>query len=122
MKKILIVDDQREVRELVEATLNIGDYHIFKASDGEGALAIAQEAHPDLIILDIMMPGGMDGYEVCRRLKSDPETANCRVVMLTARGEEADRQKGAEVGADDYFVKPFSPLELLNKVEEILGE
>jgi len=122
MKKILIVDDQLEVRELVEVTLNIGDYRIFKAADGKSALEIARDAKPDLVILDVMMPGNIDGYEVCRRLKSDPTTASSRIVMLTARGRDADRDQGKEVGADDYFVKPFSPLELLNKVEEILGE
>jgi DNA-binding response OmpR family regulator len=122
MKKILVVDDQLEVRELVEATLNIGDYEIHKAGDGESALKMAAETHPDLIILDVMMPGSIDGYEVCRRLRANPETATSSIVMLTARGQEADRQKGKEVGADDYFAKPFSPLELLNKVEEMLGE
>jgi len=122
MKKILVVDDQLEVRELVEATLNIGDYEIHKAGDGESALKMAAKTHPDLIILDVMMPGSIDGYEVCRRLRANPETATSSIVMLTARGQEADRQKGKEVGADDYFAKPFSPLELLNKVEEMLGE
>ena len=122
MKKILIVDDQREVRELVEVTLNIGSYEIHKAADGESALRIASEVRPDLIILDVMMPGGMDGYEVCRRLRSNPETSGSSILMLTARGQEGDRQKGKDAGADDYFAKPFSPLELLNKVEAILGE
>lgn len=122
MKTILIVDDQLEVRELVEMTLNVGNYRIFKAADGKSALETAQSVHPDLIILDIMMPGGVDGYEVCRRLKHNPATADCHVMMLTSRGQKADRAKGKEVGADDYFAKPFSPLELLNKVEEVLGE
>jgi DNA-binding response OmpR family regulator len=122
MKKILIVDDQLEVRELVEVTLNIGSYEIYKAASGESALQIAGEVRPDLIILDVTMPGGIDGYEVCRRLRSNPATRDSSIVMLTARGQEDDRQRGKEAGADDYFAKPFSPLELLNKVEEVLGE
>nr|HID59846.1 response regulator [Desulfobacterales bacterium] len=121
MKKILIVDDQKEVRDLVEVTLRVGDYQVFKAKSGEEALEIVKAEKPDLIIMDIMMPGGIDGLEATRILKGDPQTKDCRVIMLTAKGQEADKEKGFEAGADEYFVKPFSPLELIKKVEDILG-
>ncbi|MBW2605872.1 MAG: response regulator [Deltaproteobacteria bacterium] len=122
MKKILIVDDQREVRRLVEMTLRVEDYQVLQAESGEKAIEIAKAEKPELIIMDIMMPGGMDGLEATRILKNDPETKDCTIVMLTAKGQQADREVGLEVGADDYFSKPFSPLELIKKVEEILGE
>ena len=121
MKKILIVDDRLEVRELVEVTLRVKDYSILQASSGEAALETVKAEKPDLILMDIMMPGGMDGLEVTRIIKNDPETKDCTVIMLTAKGQQADREKGLEAGADDYFVKPFSPLDLIRKVEEVLG-
>lgn len=122
MKKILIVDDQSEVRELVEVTLRIGPYEILQASSGDEALTITRSERPDLVLLDVMMPNSsVDGFDVCRQIKSDPATRNISVVMITARGQEADLEIGKQAGADDYFTKPFSPLELMNKVEEILG-
>jgi two-component system, OmpR family, phosphate regulon response regulator PhoB len=122
MKKILIVDDQPAVRELVSVTLEIGPYLIRTAENGDQAVAIAREELPDLMLLDVQMPGGtLDGLEVCRILKNARETRNIFIIMLTAKGQEWDKQAGHEVGADDYFVKPFSPLELMNKVEEVLG-
>jgi len=123
MKKILIVDDQQEVRELLEVTLQIGEYTILHAGTGPEALEIASAEHPDLIFLDIMMPeGGMDGYDVCRKLKSDSLTSDIKIVMLTAKGQKSDRVRGVEAGADDYFTKPFSPLALMTKVDTILGD
>jgi len=121
MKKILIVDDQLEVRELVEATLRVVNYRIFQAKSGEEAIEIARAEKPKLIIMDIMMPGGMDGLKATQVLKNDPETKDCTIVMLTAKGQQADREKGLAAGADDYFSKPFSPLELIRKVEELIG-
>jgi len=121
MKKILIVDDQPTVRELVSVTLEIGPYHILTAENGDQALALAQAEIPDLILLDIQMPGGkLDGLEVCRQLKNADATKGIYIIMLTAKGQDWDKQIGHDVGADDYFVKPFSPLELINKVEDIL--
>ena len=120
MKKILIVDDRLEVRELVEVTLRSDDYQVLQAESGEKAIKIARAEKPDLIIMDIMMPGGMDGLEATRILKNDPETKGSTIIMLTAKGQEADRKKGFEAGVNDYFVKPFSPLELIKKVEEVL--
>ncbi len=121
MKKILLVDDEVEVRDLVEVTLRSGDYRISQAESGEKAIEIARAEKPDLIIMDIMMPGGMDGLEATRILKNDPETKGSTIIMLTAKGQEVDRKKGFEVGANDYFAKPFSPLDLIKKVDKFLG-
>ena len=121
MKKILIVDDQKEIRRLVDITLKVEDYQILQAENGKQAIEIVKAEKPDLIIMDIMMPGGIDGLEATRILKNDPETRECPVIMLTAKGQQADREKGFEAGADDYFAKPFSPLALIKKVAEILG-
>jgi CheY-like chemotaxis protein len=121
MEKILIVDDQLEVRELVEVTLRVGNYQIMQAQSGEEAIEIVRAEKPSLIIMDIMMPGGMDGLEATRILKNDPETKDCKIILLTAKGQQIDIEKGFAAGADDYFIKPFSPLELIKKVEEILG-
>lgn len=121
MKKILIVDDQMEIRELVEITLQANEYRIFKAQSGEKGIEIARAQKPDLIIMDVMMPGGIDGFETTRILKNDPETKKCCIIMLTAKGQQADIDQGYAAGADDYFKKPFSPLELINKVEDVLG-
>jgi len=122
MKKILIVDDQLEVRELVQVTLEIGDYQILAAENGQQALEVAQAERPDIILLDIMMPGSnVDGLEVCRRLKNDPEMAHTTIVMLSAKGQESDIEAGRAAGADDYFTKPFSPIALIEKVEEAMS-
>jgi len=121
MKKILIVDDQLEVRELVEVTLRSDAYHVLQAENGKQAVETARKEQPDLIIMDIMMPG-MDGIEATRTIKSEDITKDCTVVILTAKGQDKDKQAGLAAGAADYFVKPFSPLELINKVEELLGE
>ena len=123
MKKILIVDDQIEVRELVQVTLEIGDYQILSAENGQQAVIIAQAEHPDIILMDIMMPGSeVDGLEACRQLKSDPATSDITIVMLSAKGQESDLDAGNAAGADDYFTKPFSPIALIEKVEEVMGE
>jgi CheY-like chemotaxis protein len=123
MKKILIVDDQQEVRELVEVTLRIGDYKILQAEDGPEALKIARAEMPDMILLDVMMPkGGMDGFEVCETLKNNPQTSGITIVMLTAKGQDVDKARGKRAGANEYFTKPFSPLALMNKVDEVLSD
>ncbi len=122
MKKILIVDDQAKIRELVHVTIRIGDYQILEAASGDEALEVAREHQPDLIFLDVMMPNSsIDGFETCRILKSDERTKYAHILMLTALDKEEDLRRGNEAGADGYFTKPFSPLELMNKVEEILG-
>ena len=121
MKKILIVDDQLEVRELVDVTLRSGDFQVFHAENGEEAIQVARAEKPELIIMDVMMPGAVDGLEATRILKNDPETKHIIIIMLTAKSQDEDIKLGVEAGANDYFVKPFSPLELIKKVEELLG-
>ena len=120
MKKILIADDKPEVVELVRVTLEREDYEIVDASNGKEALKKARLEKPDLILLDIVMPK-MDGFEVCRKLKKDPEIKDIPILMLTAKGQEGDKKRGREVGASDYITKPFSPSALLIKIEEILA-
>lgn len=120
MKKILVVDDQESIRDLVSATLEDERYAIYTAADGEEALRLSFKVHPDVILLDIAMPG-MNGFEVCRALKSNPLTSSIHVIMLTGHDQAEDRLKGNEAGADDYFTKPFSPLTLIKKIEEVLG-
>ena len=121
MKKILIVDDDAGIRELVDMTLRSDDYQIFQAENGEQAIELASAENPDLIIMDIMMPGDIDGFEATSIIKNDPETKYSAIIILSCKAEEADREKSIEAGADDYFAKPFSPLALIKKVEEVMG-
>lgn len=121
MKKILIVDDEEKVRGLVEVTLSISELKILHASSGEEGLMKARESMPDIILLDVMMPG-LDGIEVCRLLKKDPATKDIYIIMLTAKGQQADKKKGFAAGADEYFVKPFSPMNLIDKIDKILNK
>lgn len=116
-KKIMIVDDEPHIIELVKVCLEDTEYDVIEAVDGEEALQKIKESQPDLILLDIMLPK-MDGYEVCRILKEDPETKSIPVVMLTAKGQEEDRNRGLECGVDAYMTKPFSPLKLLTEVKD----
>jgi len=120
MKKILVADDDPTIRLLVNATLRRDTYTLMEAMDGEQTLQVAREEHPDLILLDVGMPL-LDGFEVCRQLKADPETDDIHIVMLTARAQEAERKQGDAVGADGYFTKPFSPLALLDTISNVLG-
>jgi DNA-binding response OmpR family regulator len=120
MAKILIAEDDRTVRSLIRLTLDAGVTEILEVEDGKSALEVAHREMPALIFLDWSMPGS-DGIEVCRALRADPRTAEIKIVMLTARSEAEDRQAGLDAGADDYITKPFSPLELLDKVIEVLG-
>ena len=120
MKKLLVADDEPGVRRLVRMTLQSEDYEIVEAADGEKALELARELKPSLVLLDVMMPK-LSGFDVCTRLKEDPETADITVVMLTARAQDSDLHDGASAGADGYFTKPFSPVALLRKVDEIFN-
>jgi DNA-binding response OmpR family regulator len=114
--RILVVDDEPVVTEIVERYLRLGGYDVTVAGDGTTALQVAAEWAPDLVVLDLMLPE-VDGLEVCRRLRQDRHVP---IIMLTARGEEADRIVGLELGADDYMVKPFSPRELVARVKSVL--
>jgi two-component system phosphate regulon response regulator PhoB len=119
MSKILIVEDDPDIRELLRFNLEKAGYTIFLAEDGEKAFTLARKHVPDIILLDLMLPG-VDGLEVCRTLKKDPELQRIPIIMVTAKGEEMDRVVGLELGADDYVVKPFSLREVVLRIRKIL--
>ena len=118
-KKVLLVDDERDLVETLEFRLRAAGFEVITAFDGLEALQKAREQRPDLMITDVMLPK-MDGYQVCRMLKFSAEFQELPVVMLTARGQDADKQIGRDVGADLYITKPFDGGELIKKVEELL--
>jgi len=117
--KILLVEDDASLIELVTYNLEKEGFDVVRTGDGEEALTLAEEEKPDLVILDWMI-ANLSGIEVCRRLRRAPATANLPIVMLTARGDEADRIRGLETGADDYMTKPFSPRELIARIRAVL--
>jgi len=119
-KKLMLVDDEENVLVLVSAALEDDErFELLLARDGEEALELARREKPDLLLLDVLMPE-IDGYEVCRRLKEDPETAFIKIIMLTALVEESGEMKAKAAGADGYLTKPFSIAALRNMLEEIL--
>ena len=117
---ILIVEDQPDLRKLLRVTMSLEDLEIHEAEDGHAALKAAQALAPDVMLLDVMMPGGLDGLQVCERIKSDPMMKKTRIIMLTARAQESDIAAAMAAGADGYLSKPFSPLELIAKVQSLL--
>ncbi|HPQ70948.1 MAG TPA: response regulator transcription factor [bacterium] len=116
---ILVVDDEEDILELVRYNLAKEGYQVDCVASGEEALKFAKNKHPDLIVLDLMLPG-VDGFDVCKQLKRDIETASIPVIMLTAKGEDADIVAGLELGADDYITKPFSPRVLTARIRAAL--
>jgi len=118
--KILIADGERALRLLIAGTLEIGEYDILEADNGIQALDLVKRERPNLIILDVMMPG-MTGYEVCKRIKTNPDIADTKVLILTAKGQQSDEEAAWEALADFYLAKPFSPMELLSMVEKVLS-
>jgi two-component system alkaline phosphatase synthesis response regulator PhoP len=119
LEKVLIIEDERDVGELLAYNLSREGYQPFLAQEGTVGLQRSRECQPDLIILDLMLPG-LDGWEVFRRLKRERATVHTPVIMLTARGDETDRVLGLELGADDYVTKPFSPRELMARIKAVL--
>ena len=117
--KALIVDDEQAIVDLVRHHLEKEGLSCLEASEGETALQLARAERPDLIVLDLMLPG-IDGLEICRLLRRDPALTNIAIIMLTAKAEEVDRVVGLEMGADDYLVKPFSPRELVARIKAVL--
>jgi len=117
--KILVADDEPDVLALLASNLRTAGFSVFTAEDGPSALNIMRERTPNLLVLDLMLPG-MSGLEVCRALKADPATARIPIIMLTAKAEEVDRIVGLELGADDYITKPFSPRELVLRIKNVL--
>lgn len=122
MKKILIVDDREDTVELLEMTIKRGNFEVLRAGSGETALEIARTHKPDLIIMDVIMPGEIDGLEATRIIKRNPETRDCKIIMISGKGHATDREAGLQAGAHDYFMKPFSPLELIRRVDELLRD
>jgi two-component system, OmpR family, alkaline phosphatase synthesis response regulator PhoP len=116
--RVLVVEDERDVAELIRYNLSKEGYDVIVAPTGADALKEARAAHPDVVLLDIMVPQ-LNGWEVCRRLKQDAETRNIPVIMVTGRVEEGDKVLGFEMGADDYVTKPFSPRELLARIRAV---
>jgi CheY-like chemotaxis protein len=119
MKTLLLADDEANLRMLARITLDDPDYRILEAADGKAALTLARTEHPDLLVLDWMMPG-LTGIEVAHLLRQDPNTSDIPIIMLTAKGQEVDKEQGQGYGTYAYLAKPFSPLELLEKVEAAL--
>jgi DNA-binding response OmpR family regulator len=118
-RRLLLADDDASFRQLIVMTLGDADFDLLQAVDGEEALQVARDQRPALVLLDVNMPR-MDGFEVCRHLKSDPTTSSMKIVMLTGRGADVDRRRARELGADGYFSKPFSPVQLLNQIYALL--
>jgi two-component system phosphate regulon response regulator PhoB len=119
-KTILLADDEANLRILVRTTLDVAEYLIIEATDGTTALELTRQQRPDLLVLDWMMPG-LNGIDVVQALRQDPTTAHIPIIMLSARGQATDQERGRSMGISAYLVKPFSPLELLRSVQEILG-
>lgn len=118
-EKILVVDDEDHIVELISYNLINSGYKVITANNGIDAVKIAREEKPDLMLLDLMLPG-LDGFDVCKSIRNDNETKDISVIMLTAKGEELDKILGLELGADDYITKPFSIRELLARVKAVL--
>ncbi len=119
MEKILVAEDERDIRELIGFTLRFAGFEVVQVKNGAEAVEQAAEIQPDLIILDVRMPK-MTGYDACRKLKEDPATSEIPVVFLSAKGQEGEIKEGLGVGAIEYIVKPFAPDDLTNQVKDIL--
>ena len=120
MKRLLIDEDQADIRKLIRMTLEFEDYDIHEAVNGVEGLRKAIEIAPDLILLDVMMPGELDGLAVCARVRADPALRQTKVVLLSARSQLQDFEAGTRAGADAYLAKPFSPLQLIESIERLL--
>lgn len=120
MAKILIAEDEPDIRELVTFMLKFAGYEVVAAANGEDAVRTASRERPDLVLMDVRMPR-MTGYDACRMMKANPDLRNVPVVFLSAKGQESEIQSGLEAGAEAYLLKPFSPAELTNRVRGILS-
>jgi len=121
VKTILIVDDSKEIRELVKATLGEDNYSVVEANTGKMAIEMTGTLRPDLIIMDIIMPGSINGFEAIREIRKNPALKTCPVIILTGTGQRAPAGETAGIGDIEYFSKPFSPLDLIEKVENLLS-
>ena len=121
MAKILIAEDERDIRDLVAFTLRFAGHEVFAASNGEEAVEMAPRVNPDLILMDVRMPR-MTGYEACRALKANPDMKDIPVVFLSAKGQENEKQQGLDAGAEEYLLKPFAPDQLTVQIKNILAK
>ena len=121
MAKILIAEDERDIRDLVAFTLRFAGYEVFAATNGEEAVEMAPNISPDLILMDVRMPR-MTGYEACRLMKLNPDLKDIPIVFLSAKGQETEIQQGLDAGAEEYLLKPFAPDQLTSHVKAILAK
>jgi CheY-like chemotaxis protein len=121
MAKILIAEDERDIRDLVAFTLRFAGHEVFTASNGEEAVDMAPKVNPDIILMDVRMPR-MTGYEACKVMKQNPELKDIPIVFLSAKGQEAEIQQGLDAGAEEYLLKPFAPDQLTSHVKAILAK
>jgi len=121
MAKILIAEDERDIRDLIAFTLRFAGYEVFVATNGEEAVELAPQVNPDLVLMDVRMPR-MTGYEACRAMKARPDLHDIPVVFLSAKGQESEIQQGLDAGAEEYLLKPFAPDQLTIRVKAILGK
>jgi CheY-like chemotaxis protein len=121
MAKILIAEDERDIRDLIAFTLRFAGHEVFTASNGEEAVELAPKVNPDLILMDVRMPR-MTGYEACKIMKADPDLKDIPVVFLSAKGQESEIQQGLASGAEEYLLKPFAPDQLTSRVKVILAK
>jgi CheY-like chemotaxis protein len=119
MAKILIAEDERDIRDLIAFTLRFAGHEVFAAANGEEAVELAPKVNPDLVLMDVRMPR-MTGYEACRALKADPILRHIPVMFLSAKGQESEIQQGLDAGAEEYLLKPFAPDLLTDRVKDIL--
>lgn len=118
---VLVVDDEPFICRSLSFVLRKGNFHVVEARNGEEALAAVRQHHPDLVFMDVMMPK-LNGFDVCAAIKQDPELKRTHVILLTAKGQDSDREVGLQAGADEYMTKPFSPTKILERAREILAK
>jgi len=118
-KIILVVEDQPEIRKLICMTMDYDGFEVHEAENGDSGLRMVKALRPNIVLLDVMMPGQLDGIQVCERIRADPEIAHIPEVLLTARGQQSDLEAGRRAGCDAYLTKPFSPLQLIETVEQL---
>jgi len=119
VKSILTIEDQADIRKLIRMTLEFESWQVHEAVDGPSGVALAQQLRPDVVLMDLMMPGQYDGLEACRRIRADPSLAATAIIVISARGLAVDRQAALDAGANQYLFKPFSPLDLIDTIEAL---
>jgi DNA-binding response OmpR family regulator len=121
MAKVVIAEDEPDIRDLIRFTLQFAGYEVFAGNNGEEGYELTKREKPDIVLMDVRMPK-MTGYEACRKIKADPELKDIPVIFLSAKGQEAEIQSGLDAGADEYLLKPFAPDQLTERIREILAK